>query len=156
VTDALSHTTTYTTDSLGRVTAVTDPLGNVSIREFDPNNDRVATLIDPQNNTTQILYDGMGDVKSVTLRPTAAAPAGATIHYYYDNRNRLHIRTDALTQSESWLYWRMGELKLHTDRKGQTTAYNYDALERPSQIQYDDGSIITLPRDIAWLSRALR
>jgi YD repeat-containing protein len=93
-------------------------------------------------NTTQILYDGMGDVSSVTLPPTAAAPAGATIHYYYDNRNRLHIRTDALTQSESWLYWPRGEVKSHTDRKGQTTTYNYDALERLSQIQYNDGTTI--------------
>ena len=58
----------------------------------------------------------MGDAKAVTLPNTGA------IGYSYDVRTRLIQRTDALNQPESWTYWPMGEVKTHTDRKGQTTS----------------------------------
>jgi RHS repeat-associated protein len=50
------------------------------------------------------------------------------------------MRADAMNQSESWTYNGMDEVTSHTDRKGQLTQINYDALNRQSLISYADGS----------------
>ncbi|MGE0471767.1 MAG: RHS repeat domain-containing protein [Nitrospira sp.] len=44
--------------------------------------------------------------------------------------NRLSGRTDPLGRSESYAYDLVGNLKQFTDRKGQTTTFTYDALNR--------------------------
>lgn len=147
VTDALNRTTTYTSDPLGRDVAVSDAVGDVARRVYDPNNDRVDSLVDPMGNTITLQYDAMGNVKRVTLPATAAEPAGAAIVYQYDGLNRLITRTDPLNQSESWTYYPLGEVKTHTDRKGQTTSYLYDALDRLSQKNYADNSNVIATYD---------
>ncbi|WP_205744421.1 RHS repeat-associated core domain-containing protein [Dyella sp. M7H15-1] len=133
VTDPLGRTVNYVVDTLGRRIAARDPLGNVTLTQYD-NNDRVTAMTDPLNQTTTQTYDGNGNLLSVTL------PNTGVIHYAYDNRNRRITRTDAMNQSESWTYDGMGDVLTHTDRKGQATDISYDALNRRSLVSYADGS----------------
>ena len=50
---------TWTYDAEGRVTALTDPEGNVVRAEYDPL-DRQTALIDPLGHRTDSVYDAMG------------------------------------------------------------------------------------------------
>src|SRR5579875_3458620 len=46
-------------------------------------------------------------------------------------------RTDALTKSNSYSYDATGNLASHADRDGNVINYSYDALNRPTQAQYN-------------------
>ncbi|HTV84824.1 MAG TPA: RHS repeat-associated core domain-containing protein [Dyella sp.] len=140
ITDPLSRTTTYTVDSLGRRIAARDPLGNVTLTQYDTN-DRVSSTTDALNQTTSLSYDGNGNVLRVAL------PNTGVIQYAYDARNRLITRTDAMNQSESWTYDGLNHVLSHTDRKGQVTDISYDALNRRSLVSYADGSGIQASYD---------
>nr|WP_284399639.1 RHS repeat-associated core domain-containing protein [Dyella lipolytica] len=133
VTDALSRTTSYVVDTLGRRVATRDPLGNVTQSQYDTN-DRVTATTDALNQTTSLSYDGNGNLLTVTL------PNQGVITSTYDNRNRRITRTDAMNQSESWTYDGMGNVRTHTDRKNQVMDVSYDALNRKSLVSYADGS----------------
>ncbi len=52
VKDHLNRTTTYWNDVLGRITQITDPLGNQTLVEYDVM-DRVKKLTDPLKGLTQ-------------------------------------------------------------------------------------------------------
>ena len=103
VMDALNRTTTITTDILGHVVGVTDPLGNLSRRVFDTN-DRVTTSVDPSNQVTTYQYDNNGNLHIVTL------PNTGFVTYKYDVRNRLTTRIDELDEllakpnTDAWTY----------------------------------------------------
>jgi RHS repeat-associated protein len=49
-------------------------------------------------------------------------------------------RTDPLLRPESYVHDSQGNLVLVTDRKGQATQTTVDALDRPTQVLYQDGS----------------
>ena len=133
VTDALSRKTTFEVDALGRRIAAQDPMGNVTLTQYDVD-DRVTQVTDALNQTTQVSYDGNGNRLSVTL------PSTAVISDTYDTRNRPLTQTDALNQVRSWTYDGMGDVLTHTDRKQQVTTFSYDALDRPTLVSYADGS----------------
>ncbi|WP_217333072.1 RHS repeat-associated core domain-containing protein [Rhodanobacter sp. C05] len=132
-TDALSRTTTFEVDALGRRIAAQDPMGNVTLAQYDVD-DRVTQVTDALNQTTQLSYDGNGNRLSVTL------PSTAVIRDTYDTRNRPLTQTDALNQIQSWTYDGMGDVLTHTDRKQQVTMFSYDALNRATLVSYADGS----------------
>jgi YD repeat-containing protein len=49
----------------------------------------------------------------------------------------LTTRTDALTNSHSYVYDATGNLTARTDRNRNVINYSYDALNRPIQVQYN-------------------
>jgi YD repeat-containing protein len=57
--------------------------------------------------------------------------------------DRVTSRTDPLGRPESSTYDLTGNPASSTDRKWQVTNRTYDALDRPTQVTYADGSTIT-------------
>jgi RHS repeat-associated protein len=137
VTDALNRTVTFTTDVLGRLVGVMDPLGNLTRREYDPDNDRVVKIVDPSNQATALQYDGNGNLHEVLL------PNQSTTIYQYDSRNRLTERIDGLTKFESWTYDDPDNLYTYTDRRARTTTTVNDGLGRPALVTFNDATTIT-------------
>jgi RHS repeat-associated protein len=65
---------------------------------------------------------------------------GSVTSYTYDTMDRLATRTDPLLRPESYVHDSQGNFVLVTDRKGQATQTTVDALDRPTQVLYQDGS----------------
>jgi RHS repeat-associated protein len=118
-----SRTTTFSTDSAGRVTGVRDPLNGVTTRSYDVL-DRITRLTHPTGSTVQLAYDPRGNLL------THIDPKGNTTTYTYDAMNSADTRKDALLKLESYAYETGGRLGKVTDRKLQVSGMTYDALGR--------------------------
>jgi RHS repeat-associated protein len=130
------YTSTFTTDTLGRVTAMTDGRGNVSYYEYD-NRSRLTKATDPNGKITQLQYDGNGNITKVT------DAANAITQYAYDPRNRLTSITDPFNVVEQWTWDNKGNLATYKDRRNKTTTFSYDALDRLSGTIYADATSTT-------------
>ncbi len=135
-TDHLNRTTTYWNDVLGRITQITDPLGNRTLVEYDVM-DRVKKLTDPLKGLTQFTYDNNGNLTEVK------DAKNQTTLFGYDKRNRATSRQDALLKTETAVYNGVNQVTSVTDRKGQSTTYQYDVLDRPSVTTYHGGTTST-------------
>jgi RHS repeat-associated protein len=130
------YTSTFTTDTLGRVTAMTDGRGNVSYYEYD-NRSRLTKATDPNGKITQLQYDGNGNITKVT------DAANAITQYAYDPRNRLTSITDPFNVVEQWTWDNKGNLATYKDWRNKTTTFSYDALDRLSGTIYADATSTT-------------
>jgi RHS repeat-associated protein len=130
------YTSTFTTDTLGRVAAMTDGRGNVSYYEYD-NRSRLTKATDPNGKITQLQYDGNGNITKVT------DAANAITQYAYDPRNRLTSITDPFNVVEQWTWDNKGNLATYKDRRNKTTTFSYDALDRLSGTIYADATSTT-------------
>jgi RHS repeat-associated protein len=130
------YTSTFTTDTLGRVSAMTDGRGNVSYYEYD-NRSRLIKATDPNGKITQLQYDGNGNITKVT------DAANAITQYAYDPRNRLASITDPFNVVEQWTWDNKGNLATYKDRRNKTTTFSYDALDRLSGTIYADATSTT-------------
>jgi len=129
VTDPLNRTTTYTTDAVGRVTAMEDPLGRTTRRAFDAL-DRIIEMTDAGGGVSRLGRDDNGRLLS------QSDPKGVTTRYAYNALGRPLSRTDPLGHSETYTWNSAGQIATLTDRKGQVTTYTYDAAGRPVQIAF--------------------
>ena len=87
-------------------------------------------VIDSLGEITGFGYDPNGNLLSVTdARQNAIATPQSTV-YAYDSMDRLETRTDPLGLPESYQYDENGNLIQFTNRKGQVTNFQYDALNR--------------------------
>lgn len=132
VVDPVGRATGFAYDTLGRLAVVRDADGRISRHTYDVN-DRVRKIVDPTQLETQMTYDNNGNLEAVLL------PHGNGITYVYDPRDRMTERRDSLDQAETWSY-EGDRLKLHTNRKQQTTRMDYDVLGRPKTVTLSDGS----------------
>jgi len=154
-TDPLGNTTTYLYDSLNRMThaqapdgavvsyqydgvgnllGVTDPLGRVSTFTYDGLN-RVLTNTDALLNLTTFDYGN-------TPNPISRIdPLGVKTLFTYDGLDRLVKRTDNYVAGPSGpdtnvitkvKYDAIGNILEVTDPNGNTTAYEYDEMNRPT------------------------
>jgi RHS repeat-associated protein len=120
VTDANSHTTSYTYDAAGRVLTVTAPDGGVTNYSYDGNGNAL-TRTDANNHTATYTYDAGNELTS------KVSPLGQTWTYSYDaNGNRTSI-VDANGNA--------------TQTPGDgTTNYTYDHANRLKTISYSDST----------------
>ncbi|WP_083917758.1 RHS repeat-associated core domain-containing protein [Uliginosibacterium gangwonense] len=130
-TDPLGRTYTFLTDSVGRRTQTTDPLGNAIWNATYDNLDRITTTTDALGNSIQTSYDPMGNLLSYT----DGKNQGSTT-YTWDTRNRLLGFTDNFGVGESYNYDAGGNRVSVTDRKGQISSYTYDNLNRLTKASY--------------------
>lgn len=119
VSDPLAHITKYAYDALRRRITVTDAANKVISNTYD-GLDQLTVVTDPRNVATSYVVDGLGN-----LTQTTSADAGATINTYDD----------------------AGNIKSSTDAKGQVSTYQYDVLNRVTTIAYSDGSSVTYQYD---------
>jgi RHS repeat-associated protein len=118
VVDPLNHTVTFGLDSHGNVLSVTDPLGNASLYAHDLEG-RVISAADPLGNAWQMTYQG-ADLASI------ADPYGNAIGILPDEAGRPIAIIDPM---------------------GQTTRYQYNPLNRLTQITDPLGGITQLAWD---------
>ncbi|MFF6953043.1 DUF6531 domain-containing protein [Streptomyces iakyrus] len=174
--DPAKYTTSYTYDPADRVKTVTDARGNVTSYDYDEvgnlltvtdaakrvtaygYNDagRLKTITDPALKQTVLDYDPAGRLSKETNR------RGATVTYAYDKAgNQVQVVTARgnATGADAKLYtWKIGydkvgNRKTVTDPLGKTTAFTWDADNRPlsvtdplshtRSVTYDDnGSVV--------------
>ena len=101
--------TTYTYDTYGNMTSQTDPLGQVTQYTYDTQGRLTSTTPPAPSAATAYVHDALGNTKTVT------APLGRVTNYQYDANGDKISRTDA---------------------NGNTTSYQYDALNRVTQVAY--------------------
>lgn len=145
LTDPLNRTTNFQTDDRGRITAVTDARGTTTHFTYDEQ-DRLTETLDALGGRTTLAYDAGGNLTAVT------DPRRLGTHRFgYDSTNRNILYVDPLDQQtqDVFGYDNNGNLISATDRKGQTTSYSYDALNRLTDIQYADGGQIQFTWDAA-------
>ena len=127
----VASTITYTHDSLGRQTGVTDQLGRTTTTAYNAAG-QVSVVTDPLGNTSTATYDAVGNLLST------ADALGNTTSFAYDNLNRRTSVTlpdpdgagplSSLTTSTA--YDSIGRITSTSDLAGETTSYSYDVRSR--------------------------
>jgi RHS repeat-associated protein len=139
VTDAKQKTTTMTyADNNIDVTAITNGLGTVTMVYDALRN--LTLLTDRMGHSTTMTFDGYGRMTSLT------DPLGNVTSFTYygrdivtDDRGQLKdLKTNGTTLS-SFTYDSAGRVKTQTDASGLTLTYTYDQLDRVTDISYPDG-----------------
>lgn len=159
--------TTYVHDDLGRVTSISDSAGNVSVFGYDSRHNLVVT-VDGRGNPTRMVYDGLsrplfiytdmagdgatgqGDdlVKGFAydLNDRLMAEISTEAHvtgYAYDSLDRVEgiILPDGQIETITYRPGFASSLPdTVTDAKGSAFAYDYDALDRVTQVNVIPGT----------------
>ena len=122
----------------GNIPEVTEPDG--TLRVFDAETGRLASITDPNGNIVTLTYDSGG------LLTQIAHSNGGTFTLSYNAAGRLDKLTDHAGQVTTYSYDAGGEyLVSATGPGGVTTAYSYDSNTGPTQhtlqtVTYPDGS----------------
>jgi RHS repeat-associated protein len=116
------HTTTFAYTS-GRLTSVTDPVGNVRRFTYDSAG-RVLTTTDPANKVTTFTYSATSKVLTET------SPVGGVTRRTYDVRDRLATLTDPVGGVTTWAYDGNSNITQTTDALGGVTSRAYDGEDR--------------------------
>jgi RHS repeat-associated protein len=164
--DPAGNVTRYAYDSFGRLSSVTDALGNAASKEYDKrglvtreassgsggitvatqyayDNDGRVTAKKAETGTgtfdTSYVLDALGNPLSVTDAD------GNVTAYGYDLRGKRTSETRYLSGGTvpvtvSYAYDDRGNLVSVTDASGRLTAYSYDAGNRNTRVTYPDGS----------------
>jgi YD repeat-containing protein len=163
VTDA-SGTTTYTYDALDRLTAASPSAGRKSLsrtytkdlgnqrwsvrtdlaggaggvwQAYEDTKGRVARVISPYAQTSDLTYNALGQPLTKTL------PNGALTQYAYDSRNRLasvvhQLASGAVFDRFDYGYDAVGRVRTETDLGARVHQYTYDLLGQLTDEQHPD------------------
>lgn len=134
---AAGHTTTWTRDTAGRVTAVTDQDGGTSRTAYDTAG-RVASTTDPVGRTVGYAHDLMNRITAVT---TGTGPPATTITTAFDKDGEITNQTDGAGKTTAHSYDPAGNLAATTDPNGRTTRYGYDLARQRTSLTAADGSV---------------
>jgi RHS repeat-associated protein len=150
--DGNNNTTTYAYNTIGRLSSVTMPGGQVTQFTSYDNNGNLLQRIDGNNVTTNFVYN---DPESLLTDIQYPATSGLNVHLGYDGFGRRSSMTDS-TGSQSYSYGNLDELLsvtttytglsaktisyqyyLNSSRQSMTTpagtfSYSYDSAGRPS------------------------
>ncbi len=157
-------TTTYTYNSFGQRTGLTDPENHSTIWHYDPNQnlDRVT---DADNNLTTNVYDANNELTQVkradspqttlvtdynadgTVLDQKDGKGNAVQSYQYDTLAHVTTVTDALNNVTTYVYDAYGNMLSKQDPGGNCSAvpatgcttYIYDAANQLTAISYSDG-----------------
>lgn len=112
ITDRNNNTTIYTYDGQGRLTTITDPVGQVTA--FGYTGGLLSSITDPTGRVTRIQHDGAGNLIRVTDH------ASHVTAFVYDPQHRLIQRTDARNKVYHYQYDYTGRFSQVTLPTGET------------------------------------
>jgi RHS repeat-associated protein len=122
-------TTTYGYDAQGNQTSIAAPLSRNTSNSYDALN-RVSQITDPNGSITTMGYDGADHVVSVT------DPNSFTTQNSVDGFDRVAQLVSPDTGTTTNTFNLAGYLHTTTDARGAVGTYIYDALNRPTSVQY--------------------
>jgi RHS repeat-associated protein len=160
--DGSTQSTQFTYNFRGKVTSVIDPVGRVTLYDYDPvhaydlfdikqqtspgvlstiasftyNNQHLPlTYTDAAGQTTTYTYNAVGQLTQVT------DPLNETTKYVYDPLGYLTQIINANNQiAATFTYDTFGRVATLTDSEGYTLQFAYDAMDRITKITYPDGT----------------
>ncbi len=136
----LGAVVSYRRDVAGRVTAVTDPLGNKTRREYTVRG-RLSRVIYPDGNSVSYSYDAAGRIVSVTDEE------GGVSLYCYDAVGRVTAVTDPVGNTRRLSYGAAGNLVQEIDPTGSSMSYEYDARGRLTRSTGPTGAVMQYKYD---------
>ena len=136
----------YQYDANGNLRQVTDPLSNVTTRQYDALNRLVKTIQPvPQTGSAApqigLGYDGLSQLTSVT------DPRSLMTSYTVDGLGNIGTTSSPDTGTASSVFDPAGDLISRTDAKNKRATYTYDALNRLTSISYPTGTGTTFTYD---------
>ncbi len=131
----------YEYDDQGRLTKVTDALGNSTSFTYPAIGQVPETVTDALLRTTTFTQNAVGDVTEVT------DPAGKVWHFTYDTAGRLLTLTDPNQHITTFAYGENGRLESVTDALSRITQFSYDAAGRLTSTRAPDGTTEYLAYD---------
>ncbi len=111
---------TFAYDARGNPTTSTDPLGSAIGTTFDPSNDRLTSLTNPNGGRLAYGYDARGNLTSITYAD------GSRETFTYDGVGNVLTSTNRRGQTVGYAYDARGLLTQKVTPEG-TTTYAYDA-----------------------------
>ena len=111
-------------DTQGRITKITDPLGNAY----------------------NYAYDASGNLSTLTLPPSPPTVL-LPVTYTYDATHLLTSEKDARGNTGTTTYFPDGKLKTVTDGASQTTSYVYDIPANKTTVTNPDGGVMVTVAD---------
>ncbi|MFI5457017.1 MAG: RHS repeat-associated core domain-containing protein, partial [Isosphaerales bacterium] len=120
ITGPTGLTETFTYDAKGNVSSATDPLGETTTFTYTSSDNLLASVTNPQGDTTAYHYDPQGDLTAV---------------HYPDN------------SVETATYDALGDPLSLTDQNGQATSYSYNAAGQVAGVTLADGTTMSYSFD---------
>ncbi|MBY8886683.1 DNA/RNA non-specific endonuclease [Streptomyces sp. PTM05] len=161
-TDSLGATTTYEYNDAHRLVRTTDPLGNVTVREWDEANRATTAITDALGRTTRFTHDAAGDLTAVTHPdgsraevaynamhlPVAVTDAGGGVwRTEYDERGNRTASVDPTGARAEFVRDAHGCLVAATDPLGARYEVAHDAAGLPVALTDALGRRTTARRD---------
>ena len=141
MTDALSHTTSYTYDTSDRVATQTDPLSQLASHQFDKNGNLTQTT-DRKSQVTNYQYDALDRPSLITFHD------GSTIGYTYDAGDRVTQIVDSANGTIARTYDGMDRVTQETTPQG-TVSYTYDGDGRRATMTVAGQTLVSYAYDNA-------
>lgn len=132
--NAAGSITNFTYDNEENVATIQDPNGNTTTYSYDPLY-RLEAVVDALTGSAALTYDVHDMLSSVTSQ------AGAITLYDYDELGNLDSTTSPDTGTSSLTQDSAGNIVAKTDGKGVTSSFTYDALNRVTSISYPDTTL---------------
>ncbi|WP_433824945.1 DUF6531 domain-containing protein [Actinoplanes sp. CA-015351] len=132
--------TSYAYDAVGRLVAVTDPMGGTRRYERDLAG-RVVVAVDPLGHRTTYEYHPRGWLTTIT------DPLGGVVTRRHDEMGRVVAETDPLGRITTFSWDAAGRLISRTDGVGRRVTWRHDVSGRVVTMAAGDGSTVTLRRD---------
>lgn len=127
----------FTRDSLGRITQITDPLGNAMVYSYDANGDLVS-FRDRENKTSTFTYNSSHGLLSM-VDPRGKQP----IRIEYDDQGRVLRQIDANGKIINLSHDTTNRREVTTDRLGNTSILEYNARGMVVRTTDSEGNVTT-------------
>ena len=132
-TDALGNETTYTTNTAGLTSSVTDPKGDTVSYQYHTNNDRLTSVSREDGTEVEYVYgDGvLSEILRTSILPDEVTEVSQSYHFTYDaydNVTKISVGNRTLATYEYGP--KNGPLVKMTYGNGATVEYEHDALGR--------------------------
>lgn len=131
----------FVRDSLGRITQITDPLGNAMIYSYNGSGDLVS-FRDRENQTSTFTYNTSHGLLSM-VDPRGKQP----VRIEYDDQGRVLRQIDANGKIINFSHDTNNRREVTTDRLGNSTVLEYNARGMVVRITDADGNITTRTYD---------